>query len=234
MKKNRRKKKKGDHGSPRGQQHQDGFLPLRVRFNDLLRSKAGESPEPPGFQILVMMLIIWGTVKKGNGGRFSTATKLSRNSSPDCNDYPALRRSLCCSLDADKFEEQAETLRKIVEELKGEGTCCYGCCNDEENRDPCYVFVGNGVILKKVDQGRKGAIVALSRKMAMKFVAKVQTDLGMTYSIADVRAVYDSTLPEQLVEWCKAGDDCVFVIRKVEDKFIDYEVVVPLEQPDAE
>lgn len=223
MKKNRKKKNKGT--SPANDK--SGFLPLRVRFKDLLRSNAA------AFQTLRDAVAICGTVKKGNGAIFY-GNELLEELVAGTYDEPGIKTIAMVPLDADTFEEQAETLRKIVEELKGVGTCCYGCGSAADERDPCYVFVQNGVILKKEEQGEKGAIVALSRKMAMKFVATMKADLDMPFSILNVGAVYNSTLSELLDKWCKAGDDCAFVVQKIEEEAIDYRVVYPRGQSDAE
>lgn len=231
MKKNRRKKKI-KNTSPAN--NKSGIVVLRVRFNDLLRSKAA------GFQTLRDAVVIWGTVEKGNSAIFY-GDEVVEELIAGIYTEPGIKTVAMVSLDGDKFEEQAETLRKIVEELKGAGTCCYGrYAEDESDADsldnaPCFVFVDHGNRLIRVTDDGSGVVIALSRKTAEKLKGLAKRDLeDMKMSIADVHAVFNSTLNKELDKNFGEGYDCAYLIEKIDSGGILWHVVRPSKRSSSE
>jgi hypothetical protein len=144
----------------------------------------------------------------------------------DTNGSTIRKNVLIVRMEAVASQEDAEQLRKIVQELKG--SCCYGNGATAEQVGDHFMFAHEGAQVVHSEGERCGVVVAYDRESAKRYVAWMKAKVDRKISIVESEAVYGRPLEEQLAHSLTAGANCIFLIKAIhEGGDVEYELVVP-------
>lgn len=220
MKKNRRKKDKSA-------EFQIGV----VNFHQHLKSSPGAARDA-AMKLLQDADVIIAEAPEGNRAPFY-GTECLEEFTEGKIDESIQKKMVIVHFEVGKFAQQAEELRKLVEELKG--TCCYTAAEgpgvaggDDAKELPTIMFTRDGYVQFHEQGQQRGMIMARTRETAKLYVDLMKRQ-GIKVSIADIEAAPGSTLERQLAESMKEGANCAFVVRSIEGETINCDVLVPSE-----
>ena len=207
----------------------DQFAQFQVGCFNLknLKAEASEGREE-GFRFLREADVILGGSSEGHRALFYGA-ECMEDIADGMIDETIVKKMGVVGMDAEEFDQQAEELRKIVVELKG--SCCYK--SNAQDAAEWYMFTRNGNIIYYADGDKHGMVLAHSRSMAEEYVAWCQKNHGDRFSIAKIGTVPGETLQGLLDETFKAGANCAFVLRSLNETGGLFDVLLPPGQPDA-
>lgn len=229
MKKNRRKKDKGVPRMPDGKQGPIAKAQITfVSFDTHLKPETGEASESLGLQILRDADVVIGGDSEGNRAPFYGTEWLQEVANGKI-DEAVLKQMVFVSMEAENFQQQAEELRKIVEELKG--SCCYGGNVQAADEADWYMFTRHGKIVYYKDEDKYGMILAPNRSLGEQFAALQRKGRQAKVSIAQIGTVPGETLNGLLDKTLKEGATCAFVVKSVNDKGGEFDVLLPPEDP---
>jgi hypothetical protein len=197
-----------------------------VNFGNL-KSKQSEIRDE-GFRILREADVILGGSSEGHRALFYGAECMEEIANGKIDETIEKKMALV-GMAAEEFDQQAEELRKIVVELKG--SCCYK--SNAQDAADWYMFTRNGNIIYYADGAKHGMVLAHSRSMAEEYVAWCRKNHGDRLSIAKIGTAPGETLQGLLAETFKAGANCAFVLRSLNDTGGLFDVLLPPGQADT-
>lgn len=225
MKKNRRKKDKGDQVTPEDKaeptaKFQVGFF----RFDDV-KSQV-DNAQGEAFQFLRDADVIIGGDSEVNRATFYGIEYMEEIANGKIDDT-GQKKMAFVFITPEEFERHAVEFQQIVQHLKG--SCCYGATLvdvfDAEGvshayMPPRFLFTRDGHVLINTQGDQQGMVLALTHETAKQYVDYLQSKQGIKVSIAEIGTIPGETLETQLTLSLNEGANCAFIIRSIDGESV--------------
>ncbi len=225
MKKNRRKKDKGIHGTPPAKDES----PV-INFREQLKSQDPEVRDA-ALQQLRQADVVSVIDSKGPRAILAVANKVDRHghmlSFGDAKQVRVQVDDEQPDEAVDESHQQIDELRKLVEEARGPWKFIDYLLDPGE--EPRFMFTHNGTPHYLVSGDLRGMTFARTREAAKQLVAAVKKDFGIKLVIADIQAVARQSFHEVLANSLQNGANCYFVVNPIDHGGKGRLKVVPLE-----